>query len=92
MLAGIVLGLPSSCPSANGAMAPDVFSRGQYCSVQGDIKKVRVAVCAGIAVPLVMFILWDAAILGNLGNPHLQARLHSSSRLQSTTYWQILLA
>ncbi|KAK9868721.1 hypothetical protein WJX84_001096 [Apatococcus fuscideae] len=41
-------------------------------SLEGDIKKVRIAVCAGIAVPLVMFIAWDATILGNLGNPHLQ--------------------
>ena len=46
-----------------------------FFSLQGDIKKVRVAVCAGIAVPLVMFILWDAAILGNLGNPHLQVSM-----------------
>ena len=34
---------------------------------QGDIGKVRTAVVAGVAVPLAMFLAWDAVILGSLG-------------------------
>ena len=37
-------------------------------SVQGDIRKVRTAILAGVGVPLIMFLSWDAAILGSLGN------------------------
>ncbi|KAK9835560.1 hypothetical protein WJX74_002929 [Apatococcus lobatus] len=47
-------------------------------NLEGDIQKVRVAVCTGIAIPWVMFLAWDAAILGNLGNPHLQELMRSS--------------
>ncbi|KAK9810442.1 hypothetical protein WJX72_010819 [[Myrmecia] bisecta] len=36
-------------------------------SLEGDITKVRTAVVGGIFVPLLMFILWDWAILGSLG-------------------------
>ena len=34
---------------------------------QGDIRRVRTAVVAGVAVPLAMFLAWDAVILGSLG-------------------------
>lgn len=35
--------------------------------MQGDILKVRTAILVGVAVPLAMFLCWDAAILGSLG-------------------------
>ena len=34
---------------------------------KGDIKRVRSAILLGVAVPLAMFLCWDAAILGSLG-------------------------
>ncbi len=34
---------------------------------QGDIRKVRTAILLGVAVPLAMFLSWDAAVLGNMG-------------------------
>ena len=35
--------------------------------LQGDIHKVRTAILVGVAVPLLMFLAWDAAILGSAG-------------------------
>jgi len=35
-------------------------------SLEGDIFKIRTAIVAGIAVPLVMFFLWDAVVLGSV--------------------------
>lgn len=35
--------------------------------LQGDVKKIRTAVVAGTGIPLLMFLAWDAAILGSLG-------------------------
>jgi tyrosine-specific transport protein len=34
-------------------------------SLEGDIVKIRTAIVAGVGVPLVMFLLWDAAVLGS---------------------------
>ena len=36
--------------------------------LQGDVTKVRTAVVAGVSVPLLMFLSWDAAILGSLAS------------------------
>ena len=36
--------------------------------MQGDIRKVRTAILAGVGVPLIMFLAWDAAILGSLSS------------------------
>ncbi len=36
-------------------------------SLEGDAAKIRTAIVAGTAVPLAMFLLWDAAILGGPG-------------------------
>jgi tyrosine-specific transport protein len=36
-------------------------------SLEGDIPRVRIAVLVGLAVPLLMFIGWEAAILGCAG-------------------------
>ncbi|KAK9846332.1 hypothetical protein WJX81_001708 [Elliptochloris bilobata] len=36
-------------------------------NLEGDIRKVRTAVVAGVCVPLAMFLAWDAVILGSLG-------------------------
>lgn len=33
-------------------------------SLEGDVKKIRTAVAIGLAIPLLMFIGWEAAILG----------------------------
>ena len=35
-------------------------------AMQGDIRKVRTAILLGVAVPLAMFLSWDAAVLGNM--------------------------
>jgi tyrosine-specific transport protein len=34
-------------------------------SLEGDVVKIRSAIVAGVGVPLVMFLLWDAAVLGS---------------------------
>ena len=36
--------------------------------MQGDIKKVRMAIVSGVGLPLLMFLAWEAAILGSLGS------------------------
>ena len=36
--------------------------------LQGDVTNVRIAVVAGVSVPLLMFLSWDAAILGSLAS------------------------
>lgn len=36
-------------------------------ALEGDARKVRTAVCAGVAIPWVMFVTWEAAILGSVG-------------------------
>ena len=33
-------------------------------SLEGDVTKIRTAIVSGVAVPLVMFLAWDAAVLG----------------------------
>lgn len=35
-------------------------------NLEGDVKKVRLAVWTGLAIPLVMFIGWEAAMLGSV--------------------------
>ena len=35
-------------------------------SLEGSLPRIRTAIVAGTAIPLVMFLLWDAAILGAL--------------------------
>eukprot|EP00884_Botryococcus_braunii_P002200 jgi/Botrbrau1/11981/Bobra.0115s0017.1 len=35
--------------------------------LEGDIQKVRLAIISGLTLPLLMFVAWDAAILGSLG-------------------------
>ena len=35
---------------------------------QGDVGKIRTAIVTGTGVPLLMFLAWDAAILGSLGD------------------------
>lgn len=35
-------------------------------NLEGDVQKVRVAVWAGLAVPLCMFVGWEAAMLGSI--------------------------
>jgi len=34
----------------------------------GDKGKIRTAICAGVAIPWLMFVSWEAAILGSLGS------------------------
>lgn len=35
-------------------------------SLEGDVMKIRSAIVAGVGVPLAMFLLWDAAVLGSV--------------------------
>ncbi|XP_024530937.1 uncharacterized protein LOC9646664 [Selaginella moellendorffii] len=35
-------------------------------NLEGDLKKIRTAIVAGTAIPLAMFIVWDAVILGSV--------------------------
>lgn len=42
--------------------------------LEGDVKKVRIAVWTGLAIPLVMFIGWEGAMLGSLA-PGMHLRL-----------------
>lgn len=35
-------------------------------SLEGDIGKIRLAIVSGVLVPLTMFIVWNAVVLGNL--------------------------
>jgi hypothetical protein len=35
-------------------------------AMQGDIGKVRAAIILGVSVPLLMFVVWNGAILGSL--------------------------
>ena len=37
-------------------------------ALEADVGKVRTAICAGVAIPWIMFVSWEAAILGSLGN------------------------
>lgn len=36
-------------------------------SLEGDVKKIRTAVAIGLAIPLLMFVGWEGAILGCIG-------------------------
>jgi tyrosine-specific transport protein len=36
-------------------------------SLEGDVRKIRTAILTGVAVPYVMFMAWEAAILGSAG-------------------------
>jgi hypothetical protein len=36
-------------------------------ALEADVGKVRTAICAGVAIPWVMFVSWEAAILGSIG-------------------------
>lgn len=36
-------------------------------SLEGDLKRIRSAIVWGTSIPLVMFLMWDAVILGSLG-------------------------
>lgn len=36
-------------------------------ALEGDRRKVSTAICAGVAIPWLMFVSWEAAILGSLG-------------------------
>jgi tyrosine-specific transport protein len=35
-------------------------------TLEGDKKKIRIALVAGTAIPFAMFVLWDAAVLGSV--------------------------
>lgn len=35
-------------------------------TLEGDMRKIRTALVAGTAIPFVMFVLWDAAVLGSV--------------------------
>ncbi|XP_064936023.1 uncharacterized protein LOC135588027 isoform X1 [Musa acuminata AAA Group] len=37
-------------------------------NLEGDLSKVRTAVVLGTAIPLVLFLIWDAVILGTIPN------------------------
>jgi tyrosine-specific transport protein len=37
-------------------------------ALEGDRRKVSTAICAGVAIPWLMFVSWEAAILGSLGS------------------------
>ncbi|KAK9122603.1 hypothetical protein Sjap_012205 [Stephania japonica] len=37
-------------------------------NLEGDLSKVRTAIVLGTAVPLVLFLVWDAVILGSISN------------------------
>ncbi|MCO5573123.1 hypothetical protein L7F22_026888 [Adiantum nelumboides] len=40
-------------------------------SLEGDLKRIRSAIVWGTTIPLIMFLVWDAVILGSLaGVPH----------------------
>lgn len=39
-------------------------------SLEGDVRKVRIAVALGIAIPWLMFLAWDAAVLGSFSTPN----------------------
>ncbi len=34
--------------------------------LEGDVPRIRAAICLGVAIPLLMFLSWEAAILGSL--------------------------
>jgi tyrosine-specific transport protein len=35
-------------------------------NLEGNVPRIRAAICLGVAIPLLMFLSWEAAILGSL--------------------------